>query len=643
MLVLDESGSMAVSDPALERYASLQLVARLMTSQDRLAVLPFSSGPIEGLSLNGFRATDSSYDFAEVPSVYRSGGGGTNLRDALERAAVRFRALPAGNRRKTLVVLTDGMPDNAAGLEALVRRMAEDDKVRMYFVGLGRMANIAFLESLAKAAGTMRTYPVDKAEDLPRVFGEIFADFSAREVSIPDLRPGQTFALGPSAKNLRITMARGAANPEIRLEGPDGSFYDVQPLGRAIGGQLTRVGYRLIEAPRPGVYRVHSLSGAAQVTYEPNFRVVFLTPADGGKVGQNSELAIRTRVEDDHGKAISDPAEVKVTAQNGNSRVTLDLVRAGAFYTGRLPDTGPPGQLALQATASRELADGSKERGVPANARLEVLRRPVVSVAFPQTSRFRTPAGRTTTIRGVRLKSNAHGSFVVRFALNGPETTSIKLSEVPVSAGDHAIAIELDTSRLEPGDYEFSIEPSLVQGKADFQGPRYEATLRILSWWDIWGWLVWLLVLILVILVALLALYNIWRYVMFERWRKRLDRKLRSISVMVEGRDDVYRTSEAKGLIEAVTIGGPGSSIDVSGPSGTAGFAGPVIRIECPRPRGMFPTFRTRLYLVRASAEVQLLDSEEMPLDRVALQRRVSVVVTSPELPNGLLIEVETS
>lgn len=641
MVILDESGSMSTNDPSLERYAATQLITRLMGTNDTLSVLPFHTERIEGYGINSFRKTDGTYDFRDIPSIRREGGGGTNMRSAFEGALQRFSSLPITNRRRALVFLTDGMPDDSSGLVQLVRRLAEDQKVRMYFVGLGSMVNVGLLEALAKTAGTLRVYSVQRAEDLPDTFGEIFSDFSAREVAITNLRPGQTFALGPSAKNLRITMAKAGGNPTLRLQAPDGRMVSVTALPRTIGGQVTRVASLHVPSPVRGTYKIQSVDGAAQATYEPNFRVVLLSPRDGDRVGQNAELPIRARVETDDRQPIAEPAKVSVSAQNGNLNLRVDLTRSGAEFSGRIPDVGAPGRLVLKATTSRELDDGSIELGVPANAQLEVLVRPIVSITFPNTSRFQTRPGQPIAIRGVRVKTNAHGAYVVGLRLTGPNGTELRVKSLAAQTSDQPVTIEVDTKGLEPGEYEFSITPSLIQGKADFKGPTYEAQFRVLSWWDLWGWLVLAILGLLVLIVCLVLAYMAVWWVQYQRWRRRVDRKLRSIKVRVEGSDEVFRLGDVSGLVQSITLGGAGSSIDVSSGTGDGGFSKPVLRIECPRPRRPSLRFPTRLYLVRQDPDVQILNTDETPLGRVSIKEPNQIIAVSPEVPGGLLMEIE--
>lgn len=165
VLAIDKSGSMGsktgdVEKMSLARESAIATV-EILNPRDKIGVIGFDSASkwVYPLQYVG----DKKAVIDDIASI--RAGGGTNIYPALDSAYLALKETQAVTRH--VIVLTDGR--SAPGdFENLVKKMVAD-KITVSTVGVGKDADLPFLESLAKW-GHGRFYYADHATYLPRIF-----------------------------------------------------------------------------------------------------------------------------------------------------------------------------------------------------------------------------------------------------------------------------------------------------------------------------------------------------------------------------------------------------------------------------------------------------------------------------------------
>lgn len=229
VLVIDASSSMLSTDPKELRKVAAELFVDLARHGDEIAVTGFDGGARE--STGGFIAIRSPEDRAKIKAAVRAvgkDGAWTDFTAGLDEA----KRLLAGAKSEPgdqsfVVFLTDGRCDPdpkgplgeqaraaKSGTEAFCKQRVLDasvpalGKARLYAVGLSRSAPREFLEEAARRTGGVGL-ATDKAEELPRIFAEVYARLL-----------GSTLVEGPSADEIPITVDEGALSLDVVVVGP---------------------------------------------------------------------------------------------------------------------------------------------------------------------------------------------------------------------------------------------------------------------------------------------------------------------------------------------------------------------------------------------------------------------------------------
>lgn len=229
VLVIDASSSMLSTDPRELRKAAAELFVDLARPGDEIAVTGFDGGVRE--STGGFVAIRSPEDRAKLKAAIRAvgkDGSWTDFTAGLGEAKRLLAGAKAEAGDQSFVVfLTDGRCDpdpkgplgeaaRAAktGTEAFCKQRVLDTsvpglgKARLYAVGLSRSAPREFLEDAARRTGGVGL-ATDKAEELPRIFAEVYARLL-----------GSTLVEGPTAPELPIPIDEGALSLDVVVVGP---------------------------------------------------------------------------------------------------------------------------------------------------------------------------------------------------------------------------------------------------------------------------------------------------------------------------------------------------------------------------------------------------------------------------------------
>lgn len=164
VFVLDTSGSMAEEGKMEKARAALLYGIRILRPQDRFNVISFA-GEEHLLETGMITADDQGRRRGEAFVQALRPVGGTNINQALLSSMHQFEP---GNRPKTLVFMTDGLPTVGETNPSRIMenlRAARRPGVRLFTFGVGYDVNTALLDKLAGENGGAADY-VEPKEDL---------------------------------------------------------------------------------------------------------------------------------------------------------------------------------------------------------------------------------------------------------------------------------------------------------------------------------------------------------------------------------------------------------------------------------------------------------------------------------------------
>ena len=172
-LLVDSSQSMAIRADVVRETAARLLDA--LAPEDQVVVAPFSK---QILSVTG-PTTDRTTVLDAISGIRPAGG--TAILDAIEDAAS---ALGAGDRRRAIVLVTDGYDEHSTKrFDAAIDALRRAD-VTLYVIGVGGVAGISLkgedlLRKLAEETGGRAWFPRD-ARHLAQVYEMTAADVQHR-------------------------------------------------------------------------------------------------------------------------------------------------------------------------------------------------------------------------------------------------------------------------------------------------------------------------------------------------------------------------------------------------------------------------------------------------------------------------------
>jgi Mg-chelatase subunit ChlD len=415
VLLVDNSGSMYPgrqlpgNDPHYVRATAVQYLLERMSPGDRLALVLFATEPLVPPGAGQLRDAGSPetrrilYDGLKVMAS-SSREGATRMDLGLRRAAAIIQHAGGERRKRFIILLTDGTPNPQTGnntYAALTQyaRQLGDAGVVVHTIGLGQLSTSPsdataarrLLEEMARVGGGAY-HPAPHADDLPMVFGAIFAQLVGHAISklIP---PGADtdVLLPPGTTDLRlIAVNRGAETP-IGLVSPDGTQYVPRQVPPALDeAQEASIATCAIPMPTSGRWRVCGRHGALEVAYEPGFEARLISPPHNSPWPEATPVTFRVRVSPKGRTAPMPMRNGRVTVEyqrepRGRPQVVpLRQVRPGSGeFVGTLDDPGDPGPHNFTVRCFRR-GDTGEEEGGPAYAVLQVGAVPALRVAFPQ-------------------------------------------------------------------------------------------------------------------------------------------------------------------------------------------------------------------------------------------------------------------
>jgi uncharacterized protein YegL len=276
VLVVDVSGSMREElggrrKLALAKNASLMMLDVLSrggkadNSRHSLAVVSFS--------VPALVEKDLTCDYEAVKSAIRKIplGSNTNVGGGLTRALQVLERVPARVRDKSIILLSDGMPNTGMTREeilSVIPRRAREKKIRIFTVGFKATSDYdeKFMQALAREGGGDYYY-VEEADTLGDKLLRIRHSASGRIVAVfsgalfPGIASGpHLFNVPPGTETAAVTIhAREGPVPLFTLEDPRGRILTSPDPSLTVmrGNPL----FLLVKKPAAGEWKL-SLSGA---------------------------------------------------------------------------------------------------------------------------------------------------------------------------------------------------------------------------------------------------------------------------------------------------------------------------------------------------------------------------------------------
>ena len=110
-LVIDTSGSMADTDPSNLRKTAADIFIDLLSPEDYLGIVIFSSGVLEAVPMQQVVSVENKANMKSVLAPAVTATGDTDYLKALKAAEAQLDGFTEQDVRKVIIFLTDGMPD----------------------------------------------------------------------------------------------------------------------------------------------------------------------------------------------------------------------------------------------------------------------------------------------------------------------------------------------------------------------------------------------------------------------------------------------------------------------------------------------------------------------------------------------------
>lgn len=228
ILVMDSSGSMKKTDPMTLRIPAARLFLSLLGKHDRAGVVSFSDKGYPLMQLMKIDGNDERlYDAVGRIS---SRGMYTNIHDALLKGFDVLRANWLRDRKKIIVLMSDGKMDvgDPAKDRQLVQQVQQElvlrlreRQIRIYTIAFSEFSDRTLLREIAERTdGSFNLALKDRG--LHKIFSSIFEN--AKQ---PEMLPmeGNSFLVDPSVQELTIVATKGTPDAKIMLQSPDGKKY----------------------------------------------------------------------------------------------------------------------------------------------------------------------------------------------------------------------------------------------------------------------------------------------------------------------------------------------------------------------------------------------------------------------------------
>lgn len=320
VLVIDASSSMRSTDPKEIRKVAAELFVDLTRDGDQLAVTGFDGAARE--SMGAFTTIRGPADREAVKRAVRAVGNDGSWTDFTAGLGEAKRLLDAApdepGDQELIVFLTDGRcePDPKGAFAEQIRttgggrRMEEvcQDKVlrellpslgrtRVYAIGLSKAAPKAFIESVGVQSGGVGL-ATDRADDLPRLFADVYARLLGSKLTGGDSAPLTEFDVAEGVLTVDVVLA-GPPTLTAKLTGPAGADVPLDNSDPAKAYFANNAGYRLIKVknPAPGRYKLAAggsgKGGKYAVLQNMDLNLEFIGLPEVFEVGKERSVRLR--------------------------------------------------------------------------------------------------------------------------------------------------------------------------------------------------------------------------------------------------------------------------------------------------------------------------------------------------------------
>jgi len=267
VLVMDSSGSMKYSDPHDLRKPAAKLFISLLSAGDRASVVSFSDEGYPVAYLTPVKGkTNQEKLFSSVDKISTKGVY-TNLHGALEKALMVLKRNPQANRKKVIVLMSDGKMDvgnqekATQYTEKLMQELLPQLKAKNIEVQTLAFTDGSDQELLKKIAtqtnGKFKLALSDK--DLHGVYTDIFEHNKQ-----PDMIPfeGEKFKIDGSIKEVTIVGSKDSESVTLSLISPSNQVYTAKESVNHIKWSESKL-FDLITITKPetGEWKIKASSG----------------------------------------------------------------------------------------------------------------------------------------------------------------------------------------------------------------------------------------------------------------------------------------------------------------------------------------------------------------------------------------------
>lgn len=351
-LIIDNSGSMAATDPTGLRFAAAGQLVDLLEEGDEIAVVLFEDDASALVMLT--EVSDSaSKEAVKAGLAPVTPGGNTNMRAALEAGLAELDK--ASSNIRFVIFLTDGelhppgWEDFSAQQQEAERQavleLAADFSGRgwgLFPISLADAVEPEFLQGLAAAGGGLYQ-AAPEAGSVTLAFQEVFAanKLDVFEVLFDDcLSPAEevpiSFPVHPFVSSLSLFVTYTTdLRPAVTVTGPDGGL--LNPTS-----DDPRYDAYLIDSPARGTWTVTVTGEAggescASISSTPRsvIDVVWLQPAEAVSLPPDAPLEVAVRL-----TAVDPESQEERPVEGATVRVTV-AAPGGESYDGALAETAP--------------------------------------------------------------------------------------------------------------------------------------------------------------------------------------------------------------------------------------------------------------------------------------------------------------
>jgi len=336
VLIMDSSGSMKNTDPDQLRKPAAKLFISLLSPTDRSSVVSFSDKGYPVAFLTPVDSTKNKERLFSAVDKISTRGMFTNLYGALEGARRVFERNPVPDRKKIIILMTDGKMDlgDAIQTDALKKQLKEEmlpwlakDDIEVHTIAFTEQSETQLLKELSSA--TNASFNIAKTDkELHTVYSTIFEQNKS-----PNMLPfdGEKFTIDPAIKEVTIVGSKDNADVVLTLLSPSNQQISVANKSDNINWfQSSQFDIITITTPESGQWQIKASTGKNKAYIVTDLQLKLAIEPESPIVGEG--VFIRAWLED-KGKIIDKESilatispELHITTPEGENHVlALDI------------------------------------------------------------------------------------------------------------------------------------------------------------------------------------------------------------------------------------------------------------------------------------------------------------------------------